>query len=400
MKKKVFFGIVACMIIRIRFISLVCLLFCCSCQQTKQKDASNNEQSSHNAGVDRHSEHRVLPVNLDSPTRMPLSDYFESIALIPLETKDDVLIAQLSKLLYHEDRFYVLDKRQSIVFIFDGDGRYLFKIDRRGQGPGEYPFLSDMQINPSTNHLDLLCAMGFLYEYDLSGRFIRTHHVTTDYLRATHEFIPLNENTVFFFAAFHHPYRGVWYNLSKKEIAKETYQENQILGSMFNNSCFYFYNQSWYFYRPFDRQIFRVENENMPVAYTWDFGKYNRNIKDVHFSNPSSSDVSKNYTDVTTQFPYWIVEAGENNSYIIAYVKIHEKYVSVVYDKNSKESKVIDGFALHPCIVSDTHVLSYCNPGELESFFPVNLLDKKSKETYGKLIHLDANPIVIKYNFK
>ncbi|MDR0757350.1 MAG: 6-bladed beta-propeller [Tannerella sp.] len=34
---------------------------------------------------------------------------------------------------------YTLDRQQSIVHVFDGTGKCVFKIDRRGQGSGEYP---------------------------------------------------------------------------------------------------------------------------------------------------------------------------------------------------------------------------------------------------------------------
>jgi hypothetical protein len=45
-------------------------------------------------------------------------------------------------------------------------------------------------------HIELLLAFGFIYGYDLSGKFIQKHHVTNDYLRAVHELNSLNKDTV------------------------------------------------------------------------------------------------------------------------------------------------------------------------------------------------------------
>jgi hypothetical protein len=48
----------------------------------------------------------------------------------------------------HQGRYYALDQRLCVVFVFDGAWRFLFKIDRKSDGPGLYNFISDFNIHP------------------------------------------------------------------------------------------------------------------------------------------------------------------------------------------------------------------------------------------------------------
>ena len=85
-------------------------------------------------------------VDLDNPVEASLFDYFSSIELLPLETSPDVLVTGVSKIVIHKGNYYVLDMPQCIIFVFDKAGKYLLKIDKKGQGPGEYNFITD--FNP------------------------------------------------------------------------------------------------------------------------------------------------------------------------------------------------------------------------------------------------------------
>ena len=65
-------------------------------------------------------------VDLDKPEKASLFDYFRSIELIPLETSSDILIKGITKMVVHEDKYYVLDKPLCLIFVFDKTGKFLF----------------------------------------------------------------------------------------------------------------------------------------------------------------------------------------------------------------------------------------------------------------------------------
>jgi hypothetical protein len=78
--------------------------------------------------------------------------------IIYLQTEDDVLIVSVSKLMISPsgDRYYILDRRQSKLFGFDGEGNTISIFNKMGTGPGEYREIIDAHINFDTNQVEIL----------------------------------------------------------------------------------------------------------------------------------------------------------------------------------------------------------------------------------------------------
>jgi hypothetical protein len=73
-----------------------------------------------------------------------------TFSIIPLEATDDCLISQIDKIEIKNNRIYVMDKLAQSVYVFDMAGKYLNKIYKHGQGPGEYVNLSYMTVTDSS----------------------------------------------------------------------------------------------------------------------------------------------------------------------------------------------------------------------------------------------------------
>lgn len=58
-----------------------------------------------------------------------------------------VVISQVTKIDFHKGRFYILDQRQSRIFVFDKQANYLYSIGTPGQGPGDLEHPSDFAIS-------------------------------------------------------------------------------------------------------------------------------------------------------------------------------------------------------------------------------------------------------------
>ena len=70
-----------------------------------------------------------------------------NIRYIPLETTDECILGYADKVLIRNNRIYVADFNQTMsLFVFDMSGKFLFKINRRGQGPGEYTSFRDFDL--------------------------------------------------------------------------------------------------------------------------------------------------------------------------------------------------------------------------------------------------------------
>ncbi|MFO7616104.1 MAG: 6-bladed beta-propeller, partial [Bacteroidales bacterium] len=100
--------------------------------------------------------------------------YLERIRFIPLEPHPGSLFAQADKMLLEGGDLFILDKTLKALLCFDTTGRFRYRIQRVGQGPGEYPELNGFWIRPDRDELFLHCRMPpKILVFDLEGNFLR-----------------------------------------------------------------------------------------------------------------------------------------------------------------------------------------------------------------------------------
>ena len=73
-----------------------------------------------------------------------LSELLDSVEYIPLETNDNSLLSGLSKILFIKD--YIYASSQQEVMKFDGNGRFIGKLSKFGNGPQDYYSINDYDI--------------------------------------------------------------------------------------------------------------------------------------------------------------------------------------------------------------------------------------------------------------
>lgn len=90
----------------------------------------------------------VVKVSEASVIHTKYSDYIdpESVKVIPLETTDQSLIAMADKIEIREEKIYIFDNKQHVVFVFTDKGQYIGKVDKFGKGPDEYPLACDFCV--------------------------------------------------------------------------------------------------------------------------------------------------------------------------------------------------------------------------------------------------------------
>lgn len=113
----------------------------------------------------------VLDLDLDQ--KLFLSEIADSIEIIPLEQTDESDIRLVWRLVSYKDRYYFLNGITDCnVLVFDRKGNFIYRLDKRGQGAGEYIQLNDIAIDKVRDELLLLTARHGIYRYDLEGHFI------------------------------------------------------------------------------------------------------------------------------------------------------------------------------------------------------------------------------------
>ncbi|MBK7480831.1 MAG: 6-bladed beta-propeller [Bacteroidales bacterium] len=97
----------------------------------------------------------VLEIDLFSeskPAGGKLSSFADDIEFIPLQTTRESLIGgPARRVVSREQRIYVSDATR--IMCFDIEGRFLYKLDKLGRGPGEYSVIFYFDVDPDNKYL-------------------------------------------------------------------------------------------------------------------------------------------------------------------------------------------------------------------------------------------------------
>jgi hypothetical protein len=111
------------------FFLLLILIFSCS------EDSNVNSKNSF-----------VFPWNFNE--NESIQDILDSVEFVALEAHPEGLFKKADKLIAHDNKFFIFDMLgQNQVFVFDNVGNFLYKIGKRGSGPGEYIGIRNFAID-------------------------------------------------------------------------------------------------------------------------------------------------------------------------------------------------------------------------------------------------------------
>lgn len=110
---------------------------------------------------------------LTDTVRLPLSSFAEDIEIIKLDGRDTALVTQCGVTV--SDNYILIHSGYppTAFKLFDRKGNYLTNIGTVGQGPGEYRFVYDAQIDEKNNRVYLMpWQSDKLLVYDLQGNML------------------------------------------------------------------------------------------------------------------------------------------------------------------------------------------------------------------------------------
>ena len=73
----------------------------------------------------------------------------DSVLVVPLETKDDCLIGEITYLVYQNHKIYVGDNMSKAIYVFNEEGKLLSTLRKVGNGPEEYLDISAFTVHDS-----------------------------------------------------------------------------------------------------------------------------------------------------------------------------------------------------------------------------------------------------------
>jgi hypothetical protein len=131
-------------------LSILVMIFFCSCSHKSTNDTSNTDT--------------VIEIDLLSEpgsTVKKLSEIATNVEYIPLQTTESSLIARLVlKIVNVDNRIYIRNSGLGgEILCFDIDGKFHFKLQNVGRGPGEYTSITDFDISSDNKILTILSSI-------------------------------------------------------------------------------------------------------------------------------------------------------------------------------------------------------------------------------------------------
>ena len=126
-------------------------------------------------GGKNHQSNKLETISINGNIRQTLnfSSFVDIIEFIPLETNNENLIGEVDRIIYRNGKYYLRTThgmQNGKLSVFDKTGKYLWGLNKRGDGPGEYSDFEDFII---TNNGDIsILAYPKIINYDSTGTFL------------------------------------------------------------------------------------------------------------------------------------------------------------------------------------------------------------------------------------
>lgn len=213
----------------------------------------------------------IINIQLDNmPYFIKPDTVFSDITYIPLETTDESVFYNIDKISYHNDRFYILDRKQAAILVFEKTGKYVKKLARTGQGPSEYLSLEDFFIKDDLLYI-LSSSLKKIIIYNDAFEFEKDYSIGTF---ATN--IQCMDNYIFVYSNFSaNDFKNIYVvdiNTGKTFKKYVDFHEKQK-GVRYRTSGFAKDRDSLYITFPYEYSIYRMKPDGYSEFYTVDFGK-------------------------------------------------------------------------------------------------------------------------------
>lgn len=326
----------------------------------------------------------------------------KNIRYIPLETTEASLIQNINKIIVRDSVFYLFDFLSKRILLFNERGKFIKSIDKVGQGPGEYTYPSDIDVDKEGN----------IYVSDYQSKNIIKYHLGNE---NDFEILKVGESFMDFVIQGQYIYLSrltrvgpfdinlARWNMDSQEI--EILKENKLMeGIAIGFANHYFYrtgNGNAFYYERFHKIGYQIVGDSLREYISFESAsfptddevkeqaKLPQEKRNIHFA---SLDISACYetekylliTFRTTPFPTY---------------SLVNKTTKAVYSVNSFQKVGVLGYQI--CASTGEDFISYFQPTD------VNLrqikemstgMNDSNKECLANL-RVEDNPVLVLFSF-
>ena len=274
---------------------------------------------------------------------------YDNFRYIKLESTPNSIIGKYSKIKFDNDTIFVLESSnsQQCIFAFDLNGKFLFKINAKGKGPGEYQKINDFYIDTRSKHIGVLFNSKIL-KYSFNGQYIGELNFKDQYvskIEFSNEDLYLYKSpncktkSCYAFSKVNSSTGSVFYEdyPMSKEISQFPYNKGDYLANDSENVFINFlYNDTIYF---------AAKNHIQPL-YLLDFGKSKlpQNIFNKAISKADKFSIMDLYLNKETYTGFGLNRFNISKDYLFLLFNKGMETFNTIYSIKSKKSKIFNGF--------------------------------------------------------
>lgn len=291
--------------------------------------------------------------------------------IISLETTAESLISGIDKLEIKDNKFFILDENQDVIFIFDRTGKYITKIADIGRGPQEYYDLSDFHIDDDLIYLVAGSSSHQIMCYNLDGKFQKSFKTEYPVSRVT-----TDSGHIYVFYNYSHRQGhnvGVYDKKENKLIKRYKPYPKQQEGLGYDNRCWTSCNNKVYAIFPYEYNIYQLTPDTCQVIAHINYGTKYMFPKNWTEYSPQQVKNYINQTGGISESPI----VGSCASLFVTPQKtiftfVHKCFTHMcIIDRENQaikfgipwpDSYYWDVHALDPVYVSDEYIVRPCRP--------------------------------------
>lgn len=205
---------------------------------------------------------------LEKPTLPVASEIFQEREYIILETPEDEIIGEISKILTVGNRLIILDARISKkVYLFDNEGNFIHVVGHVGNGPGEY--LDPKDVNYRNGLIFVTDRQFTVHAFGLDNEFMAKFN------------LPFYSSSGYVFKNGHFAFSNnsigepeVNYHLiliENKKITQRLFNNRYKSIAAFTSSPIssnrLFHRNSFLYFKPFDNEIYEVSQSSIDLKF-------------------------------------------------------------------------------------------------------------------------------------
>ena len=307
-----------------------CLFTACGGGSSSSSSSVSSEMSVSEDGV------TVIPMNARPGDVLNLSDFAESVELIPLETRDDCLIGWIPEIIATKNHYVLISGIGPTdfqhLYVYDKNGKFIRQISGRGQGGEEFLEVRDIDVIG-----DSIIKMGDVYvirTFNLEGKQLSSKRING----TTQEIVSVKGKTILFDGGSYSSSKAtnLLFQFDEKDDLQAEFFEipplaNRITAFFVNPRALTRDEESVYFHFPYNNYIYQINAETLEYSprykvdygdrtFTWDmFDENVGHVKD--WVTQSKNEKNASMCEILSLNDYFLFTSRDNdrNYYLSLY---------------------------------------------------------------------------------